>query len=72
MGLQKPSEDFYPAKSQVELQLSQPASDAHPLPNAKWEVSKGVDLFLLLKPAFRSKLISVFKVVFAGTQHLGI
>lgn len=64
--------NFYPAKSQVELQLSQSTPDAHPLPKAKGEVGKGIDLSLLLEPAFRFKLIGIFKVVFTGAQHLGI
>lgn len=61
-----------PAESQVELELSQPAANAHPFPKAKWKMRKRINLFLLLKPTFRSKLTWILKIIFTGPQHLGI
>lgn len=62
---------IYPAERQAELQLGQPAANAHPRPNAEGKVRERVDLFLL-KPSFGSKLTRIFKVFFIRPQHLGV
>lgn len=62
----------YPAHCQLQLQLRQPSSDTHSLPNTKGNISEGVDGAVLPQPALWFELLSIVKVLLVGAQSMAV
>lgn len=62
----------YPAHGQLQLQLCQPSTNAHPFSNAEGNVGEGVNGAVLSQPALRLKLLPVIKVLLIGAQNVAV